>query len=153
MQWTAGTNAGFTTGTPWEALDPDYSVSNVANELSDPNSLLSYYQTLLALRSRYPALNEPGTELISSNNRGIFAVLRHSQNENILVMVNLTKTPIRDYNLIIKGTILQDGSYHLSSLLGTEKPVDLIIAGGSNNNYTPVPELSPFSSHVFLIEP
>ncbi len=153
MQWTAGINAGFTTGTPWEALDPDYSVSNVASELSDPNSLLSYYQTLLALRSRYPALHEPGTELLSSNNRGIFAVLRHSQNENILVMVNLTKTPISDYNLIIKDTSLQDGSYHLSSLLGAEKPVDLNIAGGSNNNYTPVPELTPYSAHVFLIEP
>ena len=61
MQWSAAANAGFTTGTPWELLNPDYARGvNVAAQIEDPISLLSYYRTLIQLRNSHPALQTGG---------------------------------------------------------------------------------------------
>ena len=50
VQWTAGENAGFTTGTPWMKLNPCYTTINVEAEEKDPSSVLSYYKKLIAFR-------------------------------------------------------------------------------------------------------
>ena len=50
MQWSAGENAGFTTGKPWLKVNPDYKERNVEAEEKDQSSVLSYYKELLALR-------------------------------------------------------------------------------------------------------
>ncbi len=56
MQWTAGPQAGFTTGTPWLPVNPDARDFNAATEEADPNPVLSFYSRLIALRKRVPAL-------------------------------------------------------------------------------------------------
>ncbi len=56
MQWSPATNAGFTRGSPWLPLADDYERTNVEVEQDDPNSILSLYRALLALRRREPAL-------------------------------------------------------------------------------------------------
>ena len=45
MQWSAEANSGFTSGTPWEALNDDYAKKNAAAQLKDPASLLAHYRT------------------------------------------------------------------------------------------------------------
>lgn len=50
MQWSDGKNAGFTTGTPWLRVNPNYTSINVAAQMDDPNSVRSFYQKLIALR-------------------------------------------------------------------------------------------------------
>ncbi len=50
MQWSKDKNAGFTTGTPWLKLNPNYSVINAAAQQDDPDSVLSFYKKLIALR-------------------------------------------------------------------------------------------------------
>ena len=50
MQWKAEDNAGFTTGTPWLKVNPDYTKINVQVQESDPDSVLNYYRKLTALR-------------------------------------------------------------------------------------------------------
>ncbi len=50
MQWTGGENAGFTTGTPWLKVNPNYTAINVEAELADVNSVLHFYKKLIALR-------------------------------------------------------------------------------------------------------
>ena len=50
VQWDSGKNAGFTTGTPWLPLNPNYKKINVAEQEKDPESVLSYYKKLTALR-------------------------------------------------------------------------------------------------------
>src|SRR5258706_6376623 len=56
MQWTAGTNAGFTRGTPWLPVLSSATKHNVASELTDPDSVLSFYRRLLKLRHTNRAL-------------------------------------------------------------------------------------------------
>lgn len=50
MQWTAENNAGFTTGTPWLKVNPNYHEINAASQIDDPNSVRSFYKKLLSLR-------------------------------------------------------------------------------------------------------
>lgn len=50
MQWTSEKNAGFTKGTAWLKINPDYKEINVENQENDPDSVLNYYRKLVALR-------------------------------------------------------------------------------------------------------
>ena len=53
VQWSAEEGAGFTTGTPWFHINPNYTEINAAAEEKDPNSLLNYYRKIIALRKEY----------------------------------------------------------------------------------------------------
>jgi glycosidase len=151
MQWSSGANAGFTNGTPWEAIGANYLQSNVTDESTNLDSLLSYYHNLISLRIEHPALYGYGIKLISSSNPGVYAVLRTSPNEKIMVIVNLTKAPISDYGLDFKDTILGDGSYQLQSLLDSVSASELNVAGNSFSRFTPLPVLPPYSIYIFLL--
>ena len=50
MQWTSGENAGFTKGTVWLKINPDYKEINVEDQENNPDSVLNYYRKLVALR-------------------------------------------------------------------------------------------------------
>lgn len=50
MQWSGKENAGFTTGTPWLRVNPNYTAINVEKESQDPGSVLHFYKKLIALR-------------------------------------------------------------------------------------------------------
>ena len=57
VQWDSGKNAGFTQGTPWLMVNPNYTSINVEAQKQDPNSVLSFYKELIALRKN-PAYKE-----------------------------------------------------------------------------------------------
>ena len=48
MQWTSGENAGFTKGTAWLKINPDYKEINVEDQENNPDSVLNYYRKLVA---------------------------------------------------------------------------------------------------------
>ena len=50
MQWSDADHAGFTTGTPWLKVNPNYTSINAADQLDDPDSVRSFYKKLIALR-------------------------------------------------------------------------------------------------------
>lgn len=50
MQWSDGPNAGFTTGTPWLKVNPNYTSINAADQINDPDSVWNFYKKLIALR-------------------------------------------------------------------------------------------------------
>ena len=50
MQWDDSPNAGFTTGTPWLKVNPNYVSCNVAQQQEQADSVLNYYKKLIALR-------------------------------------------------------------------------------------------------------
>ncbi|REK64745.1 MAG: glucohydrolase [Cohnella sp.] len=56
MQWNDSLHAGFTTGTPWINVNPNYKEINVEKDLSDPNSIYRYYQKLIELRKKHEVM-------------------------------------------------------------------------------------------------
>ena len=90
MQWSSAPNGGFTTGTPWEPLQPDWKTKNVAVQDSSRQSLLNHYRKLIQLRNANPALNRgPLTLLETQDTTGtIVAWLRSSRDTAFLIVVN-----------------------------------------------------------------
>lgn len=56
FQWDTSTNAGFTTGTPWIRVNPNYTKINASAALADPDSVFHYYKRLIQLRHEYPII-------------------------------------------------------------------------------------------------
>ncbi len=67
MQWDASEGAGFTAGIPWLPVNPDHTFRNVAVQDADPDSLLSFYRRLLALRRKTPALRSGDLEFLGED--------------------------------------------------------------------------------------
>ena len=89
MQWDAGANAGFTTGTPWLSITQDYQSVNVAAALADPDSLFYTYQKLIALRKNWPLVVWGEFALLDSAPE-VFAYTRSYQGETLLVVANFS---------------------------------------------------------------
>ena len=90
MQWTAGENAGFTTGTPWLPVNEKHSVINAEAALGDENSTFHYYQKLIALRKEYNVFRDGWFELMDPENEAVFAYTRDADHAHMLVVCNFT---------------------------------------------------------------
>jgi alpha-glucosidase len=90
MQWSGEGNGGFTSGKPWEPLQPDWKTKNVAAQDSSRQSLLNHYRKLIQLRNAHPALSSGRLTLLQTNDTTgtIAAWLRSSGDEAFLVVVN-----------------------------------------------------------------
>ena len=90
MQWNDGPNAGFTTGTPWIRVNPNYREINVARAMADPDSVFHYYRRLIRLRKELPVIVYGRYEPILEQHRQIYAFLRVTADERLLVILNFT---------------------------------------------------------------
>jgi oligo-1,6-glucosidase len=90
VQWDAGENAGFTTGTPWIGINPNYREINVAEALADPDSIFHYYQRLIRLRKAEPTIVHGRYDLILPDDEAIYAFTRTWQDNRLLVVLNFT---------------------------------------------------------------
>ena len=92
MPWDTSENAGFTTGTPWLALNPNYNKINVADQLKREDSVFHYYQKLIQLRKEYEIIVYGKYELLLPDDEHIFAYVRTLGNQKLLVACNFSKT-------------------------------------------------------------
>ncbi|MBV9608584.1 MAG: alpha-glucosidase [Acidobacteria bacterium] len=90
MQWNTGTNAGFSTATPWLPVPPSYASHNVATEEQDPNSVLAWYKAVLKLRHTEPALLEGKWVVVNESDPNVLTYLRQYKNEAVLVALNMS---------------------------------------------------------------
>ena len=95
MQWDASENAGFTTGTPWIAVNPNYKKINVADQLKREDSVFHYYQKLIRLRKENEIIVYGNYELLLPEDENIFAYKRTLDNQKLLVVCNFSKSEQR----------------------------------------------------------
>lgn len=89
IPWTAEANGGFTTGTPWLALNPNYKEINVEAELQNPDSVFHTYRKLIQLRKDHPIVVWGYYELLETSSN-VFAYYRTLGEERWLTVVNLS---------------------------------------------------------------
>ena len=90
MQWTAGENAGFTTGTPWLPVNENHRFLNAQAELADPDSVFHYYRRLIALRKRYDVFRDGRFTLLCPEDSQVFAYTRDTDTAHLLVVCNFS---------------------------------------------------------------
>ena len=122
MQWSGAENAGFTTGTPWLKVNPNYQTINADNQLSDPNSVFSYYQRLIRLRKGHPVFREGTFQLVLADHEDIFAYTRTTAAARLLVVCNFRGADIEDPLAIGEPPILCN--YPDQPLLGRLRPYE-----------------------------
>lgn len=90
MQWDNDINSGFTTGTPWLKVNPNYNEINVKNQEQDPTSILNYFRKTVQLRKNNPVLVYGIYSLLDKENPDVFAYLRELDGKRVLVLLNFT---------------------------------------------------------------
>lgn len=88
VQWDDSEHAGFTTGTPWSAVNPNYKEVNAKAETADPNSVFHYYKKLIELRKQNPIMIYGKYELLLEDSEELFVYTRTMDNEKLLVVCN-----------------------------------------------------------------
>ena len=90
IQWDNTKNAGFTTGTPWLHVNPNYHQINVEAALKDPNSIFYTYQKLIKLRHDNPIVVDGNFELVKGTGDAVLAYYRILNKQKWLVVANLS---------------------------------------------------------------
>lgn len=94
MQWDGSENAGFTAGTPWIMVNPNYRQINAKKELSDPDSVFHYYQKLIALRKQEKIMVYGTYALLEPDSGSLYVYTRTLGNKTLLVICNFTKEEV-----------------------------------------------------------
>ena len=90
MQWSTAHQAGFTTGTPWLALNNNFAEVNAEQARADADSIFHYYRQLIALRQAWPVLVDGNYSLLLPKHPALFAYTRQLNDVTLLVLCNFS---------------------------------------------------------------
>jgi glycosidase len=149
MQWDAiEPRAAFISGKRCTTNETEF---NLAAQIDDPSSLFNLYRSLIHLRNANPALRVGTLSMVESDSPALLTFLRQSQEQTVLVVINLSAEAVSDYQLSLATSSLAEGA---SAVLlfgegGVAAPT--IDASGGFTAYTPVAEIPPQSVVVIQI--
>ena len=128
MQWNAEENAGFTTGTPWIKVNPNYTEINAEKEVKDDNSVFHYYRRLIELRHNYPVIVYGKFVPVLEDDPAIYAYRRELGDVKLSVICNYGKDIAKiDESLMPKEEdeiLISNYNKHESGML---KPYESIV--------------------------
>jgi oligo-1,6-glucosidase len=90
VQWDASTNAGFTTGTPWIAVNPDHVEWNAQAQRADPHSVFAHHRRLITLRHELPVVALGDFTMLLPEHDSVYAFTRGLDGDRLLVVCNLS---------------------------------------------------------------
>jgi alpha-glucosidase len=147
MQWSGTVpQAGFSTNPhTWLPVGSDYATVNVATESADPNSLLNWYRTLIAIRAHSPAMHSGGIVMLDNANPSVLSWVRTAPTgaHPLLISLNFTAQPQTIHLDLSTAGI---ASTHIQTLLADAASLNAV---SSSTDIT----LPPFSSLIAEIEP
>ena len=149
MQWAVAPSAGFTSGTPWEPLQPDSFTANVEVMDRDPASLLNHYRRLIRARAGDPALRRGEFVPLEADQEHVVAYVRRAGGEATLVVANLGSEEAADVALTSVDGAAPAGSYVPREVLtGVEAAEVTVGADGRLRRYAPFRVLAPRTAYV-----
>lgn len=95
MQWDDSENAGFTTGTPWFYVNPNYTEINVAKEEEDPYSVLNFYRKCLNYRKNSEAALWGDYREHQKNSSKLYMYERRYGEKRLMVVCSFSKEPVK----------------------------------------------------------
>jgi len=93
FQWNDSENAGFTSGTPWLKVNPNFKKINAAAQESDENSPLNYFRRLIRFRRKNDVLVYGNADYFDLESDSIFAYTRQTNDRKLLILLNFTDKP------------------------------------------------------------
>ncbi|WP_066393194.1 glycoside hydrolase family 13 protein [Neobacillus mesonae] len=135
MQWSNEENGGFSTGTPWLKVNPNYKEINVEGQQKDADSILNFYKKMIRLKKANEVFTYGTYDLLLKNDPQIFAYTRTLKDEKVMVVANLSLS-----DALIKGY-----TFNYDQLLLNNYEV---------NVHEPIRELNlkPYETRVYRIK-
>ncbi|WP_342526462.1 alpha-glucosidase [Chryseomicrobium sp. FSL W7-1435] len=130
MHWSDEMNAGFSTGSPWIGMNPNYTEINVDRQLADEASILHFYKTMIRLRKENEAFVYGDYELMLAEDTQVYAYTRSFENTRFLIVSNLTKE-----------------TASIESLYTTVKDAEIILTNSDSEGL----ELAPFEARIYKL--
>jgi oligo-1,6-glucosidase len=90
IQWDDSEHGGFTTGTPWIQVNPNYKEINAKQASADPDSVFHYYKKLIELRKENPIMVYGSYDLLMPDHEKIYAYVREYEGQKMIVMLNFS---------------------------------------------------------------
>jgi len=90
MQWDAGANAGFTTGTPWSKVNPNHTQINAEGAVADDDSVFHHYRRVIELRHTEPAVAHGDFHMLAADHPTLYAFTRAHEGTELLVLANFS---------------------------------------------------------------
>ena len=123
MQWDDSAHAGFTTGKPWAAANPNYPEINAAAAVADVDSVFHHYRRVIELRHTEPAIAHGDFHLLAPDHETLYAFTRSHDGVDLLVLANfsgdeLDLAGVDPAGGALDGTLDLDGWESATLLLG-----------------------------------
>jgi oligo-1,6-glucosidase len=128
FQWDSTANAGFTTGTPWLKINPNYKMINAAAQEQDQNSTLNYFRKMIKVRKENPVLVYGNYELLDKDNPDVYAYSRELGGKKFLVLLNFKSNTVKvNTGIDLSNAKVLINNYTTASTGGTLKPWEAVI--------------------------
>lgn len=115
MQWTNEEHAGFTTGTPWIRVNPNYKSINVNNELRNPESIFYFYQKLIELRKKHKVFVYGDYQELFKGHPHLYGYKRRYADETIYFVSNVQPNAVHielNHEMDLQGTSILISNYN-----------------------------------------
>ena len=137
IQWNDSRNAGFTKGTPWIKVNPNFTEINAEKAYNDPNSIFHFYKKLIQLRKKHEIVVYGRFELLCPDDERIFAYTRTFEEEKLLVLCNFKE---------------EQAAYTLPEELHSYSATKLIGNYGRRKKESPANPLRPYECRVYHLK-
>lgn len=128
MQWDDSEHGGFTTGTPWIDMNPNYPAINVAAAEVDTDSILHFYRKIIRFRRANTTLVYGDFEDLLPEDEALFVYTRVMEAERFLVTLNFGNTKqVVDVAIVAKIKTLELGNYIIPPNFGNQASKNLVL--------------------------
>jgi oligo-1,6-glucosidase len=137
FQWDQSEHGGFTTGTPWLQVNPNYKEINAKQAVADEHSIYHYYRKLIQLRKEHPIIVHGSYDLLVPDDEKIYVYTRTLESQTLLVALNFSSEQL---------------SFNVPEELQGKESKILISNYDGNNEFKSTLALRPYEAIVYLIE-
>lgn len=128
MQWDDRKNAGFTTGTPWIDVNPNYTKINAKEQVARENSVFNYYKKLIALRKEYEIIVYGDYNLLLPEDEDLFVYERSLDGKKLLVACNFSENEREfDFDIVKNGKILTNNYEEFNLINKKLRPFEAVV--------------------------
>lgn len=135
MQWDDSENAGFTTGTPWIKVNPNYKEINAKQAILDENSIFHYYRKLIQLRKQHDIIVYGRYQLLWEDHPHVYGYTRTFGEEQLLVLANVSGSE----------QVLEVPAHHIKP---TSEP-EILISNDEYRTFSKEIRLQPWEGRVY----
>ena len=128
MQWDDSKNAGFTTGTPWIDVNPNYTKINAKEQMARENSVFNYYKKLIALRKEYEIIVYGDYNLLLPEDKDLFVYERSLDGKKLLIACNFSENEREfDFDAVKNGKILTNNYEEFNLINKKLRPFEAVV--------------------------